>query len=135
LAALLTVIPYIGVFIGSLLPILYALVMTDSFFYPIAVFIWFQLVQALEGNVITPNIVGSQVSLNPLIAILSLLIGASVWGVAGMVLFTPLTAILKVFLDNIPALAAYGYLMSEGERKIVVKPSKHRWIDRFWRKK
>lgn len=128
LAAILTIIPYIGVFIGSLLPILYALVMTDSLFYPIAVFIWFQIVQALEGNLITPNIVGSQVSLNPLVAILALLVGASVWGIAGMILFTLLTAMLKVFLDNIPALAPYGYLLSEGDKK----PKKTLQLKKSW---
>jgi predicted PurR-regulated permease PerM len=117
LAALLTVIPYIGVFIGSLLPVLYALVMTDSLYYPMAVFIWFQVVQALEGNFITPSIVGSQVSLNPLVAIVALLIGAWVWGVSGMILFTPLTAMLKVMLDNIPSLSPYGYLLGEGEKQ------------------
>jgi predicted PurR-regulated permease PerM len=130
LAAILTVIPYIGVFIGSLLPILYALVMTDSLLYPLAVFIWFQAVQALEGNFITPNIVGSQVSLNPLVAIVALLLGAWVWGVPGMILFTPLTAMLKVFLDNIPELSPYGYLLSEGDK--VAKPSSNKSIWKKW---
>jgi putative heme transporter len=127
LSALLTVIPYVGVFIGSLLPILYALVMKESLYYPLTVFIWFQIVQSLEGNFITPNIVGSQVSLNPLVAILALLVGASVWGVPGMILFTPLTAMLKVFLDNIPSLAPYGYLLSDGGRKDVIKPNDKKW--------
>ncbi|MCU0445727.1 MAG: AI-2E family transporter [Microscillaceae bacterium] len=136
LAGLLTIIPYVGVFIGSLLPILYALVMTDSIFYPILVFAWFQLVQFLEGNFITPNIVGSQVSLNPIVAIVALLLGASIWGVSGMILFTPYTAMLKVLLDNIPELAPYGYLLGEGERTGVVKKlsvTQPWW--KFWRKK
>ena len=115
LAAFLTIIPYIGIFIGSLLPIVYALTMTDSLMYPLAVFIWFQVVQALEGNVITPNVVGSQVSINPLVAMLALLIGGNVWGIAGMILFVPFTAMLKVALDNIPMLAPYGFLLGEGE--------------------
>ncbi|TAE66854.1 MAG: AI-2E family transporter [Bacteroidetes bacterium] len=114
-AALLIVIPFIGVFIGSALPVLFALIMTDSLFYPVAIFVWFQIVQALEGNIITPNIVGSQISLNPLVAILALLIGASVWGIAGMVLFTPFTAMVKVIFDNIPSLTPYGYLLGQGE--------------------
>lgn len=134
LAGLLTIIPYIGVFIGSLLPILYALVMMDSVYYALAVFIWFQVVQFLEGNFITPNIVGSQVSLNPLVAIISLLIGASVWGVSGMILFTPYTAMLKVFLDNIPALSPYGYLLGEGEVK-PKKISKPNWLSNFFKSK
>ncbi|NJL11959.1 MAG: AI-2E family transporter [Microscillaceae bacterium] len=117
LAAILVILPYIGNLIGSLLPAVYALVMTDSFFYPVAVILWFQIVQAIEGNFITPNIVGSQVNLNPLVAIIALLTGAALWGIPGMILFTPLMAMLKVLLDNVPSLAPYGYLLSEGEKK------------------
>ncbi|SFF42647.1 AI-2E family transporter [Thermoflexibacter ruber] len=135
-AAFLTIIPYIGIFIGSLLPILYALAMTDSLFYPVAVLIWFQIVQVLEGNVITPNIVGSQVSINPLVAMLALLLGGSLWGIAGMIIFVPLTAMLKVVLDNIPALSPYGFLLSEGENK-VPKFKSNLFLKKllFWEKK
>jgi predicted PurR-regulated permease PerM len=111
LAALLTIIPYIGIFIGSLLPILYALFTTDSLFYPISIAIIFWLVQVLEGNLITPKIVGSQVQLNPFAAILALLVGGSVWGAAGMILFIPFTAMLKVVFDAVDALKPYGYLL------------------------
>ncbi len=136
LAAFLTIIPYIGIFIGSLLPILYALAMTDSLFYPLAVLIWFQIVQMLEGNVITPNIVGSQVSINPLVAMLALLIGGSLWGIAGMIIFVPLTAMLKVILDNIPTLAPYGFLLSEGEIKVNRFKIKPAFVSVFfWKRK
>lgn len=136
LAAFLTIIPYIGIFIGSLLPILYALAMTDSLFYPVAVLIWFQIVQMLEGNVITPNVVGSQVSINPLVAMLALLLGGSLWGIAGMIIFVPLTAMLKVILDNIPALSPYGFLLSEGEIK-ARKSKFNLFLKRmfFWKKR
>jgi predicted PurR-regulated permease PerM len=135
-AAFLTIIPYIGIFIGSTLPILYALAMTDSLFYPVAVLIWFQVVQMLEGNVITPNVVGSQVSINPLVAMLALLIGGSIWGVAGMILFVPLTAMVKVIFDNIPALAPVGFLLSEGEPKPIPQNTTPFWKQlMFWKRK
>jgi predicted PurR-regulated permease PerM len=135
-AAFLTIIPYIGIFIGSMLPIVYAVAMTESLFFPLAVFIWFQVVQMLEGNVITPNIVGSQVSINPLVAMLALLVGGSLWGIAGMILFVPLTAMVKVVFDNVPELVPYGFLLSEGEPK--TKPeNQNRFLEKiaFWRKK
>lgn len=135
LAAFLTIIPYIGIFIGSMLPIFYALAMTDSLFYPLAVFIWFQVVQMLEGNVITPNIVGSQVSINPLVAMLALLIGGSIWGIAGMILFVPLTAMVKVVFDNVPDLAPFGFLLSEGEPKAKNPTPNSTWRKMmFWKK-
>lgn len=125
-AALLNIIPFVGVFIGSLLPILYAIVTMDSLFYPVAIAVLFWFIQFLEGNIITPNIVGGKVSLNPFAAILALFVGAQVWGAAGMILFIPLTAILKVVLDNVPELKPYGFLLGEPG---VDKNNKKGWIE------
>ena len=111
LAALLTIIPYVGIFIGSLLPIMYALFTTDSLFYPISIAVVFGLVQFLEGNFITPNVVGNKVQLNPFAAILALLIGGAVWGPAGMILFIPFLAMLKVIFDAVDDLKPYGFIL------------------------
>src|SRR3546814_5216445 len=80
LASLLLLIPYIGIAIGSLLPALFALATKDSAWYALGVIGWFQVVQFLEGNFITPNIVGGKVSINPLMAIISLLLGGLLFG-------------------------------------------------------
>src|SRR5690606_15662644 len=64
LASLLMLLPYIGIAIGSILPALFALAVKDSAWYAVGVIAWFQVVQFLEGNIITPNIVGSKVSIN-----------------------------------------------------------------------
>lgn len=117
LAALLTIIPYVGIFIGSLLPTIYAFITTDSLFYPIAVAVLFGFVQFLEGNFITPNIVGSKVSLNPFAAILALLVGGMMWGPAGMILFIPFLAMFKVLCDVIDPLKPFGYVLGVPEVK------------------
>ena len=111
-AALLAVIPYIGTFIGGLLPTLYALINYDSLWMPVLVIILYVSVQALEGNVLTPKIVGSKVSLNPLFALIALFTGGLIWGIAGMILFIPMMAILKVLFDNIDGMRPYGVLLS-----------------------
>lgn len=111
LASVLTIIPYIGIFLGSLLPILFALVTKDSLWYPIGVAILFWAVQFLEGNFITPNIVGGRVSINPYAAIIALFIGGMVWGAIGMILSIPLLAIIKVICDAIPSLKPIGFLL------------------------
>lgn len=111
-AALLAIVPYIGTFIGGLLPILYALVNYDSLLTPLFVLLWYLFVQAIEGNILTPKIVGSQVSLNPLIALIALIAGGVLWGVAGMILFIPFISILKVLFDNTGTLKPYGVLLS-----------------------
>ena len=124
LAAFLLLIPYIGIMIGSLLPIVYALVTKDSPVYAVGVAGIFLFVQFLEGNFITPHIVGSKVSVNPLAAIIALILGGQLWGVAGLVLALPLTAILKVVFDNIESMKPYGYLIGEPEQTHKPKPKR-----------
>ena len=111
LAAVLTIIPYIGIFIGSLLPIVFAFVTTDSLWYPLGVALIFWGVQFLEGNFITPNIVGGRVSINPFAAILALFFGGIIWGPIGMILSIPILAITKVIFDAIEPLQPYGFLI------------------------
>jgi predicted PurR-regulated permease PerM len=112
-AALLLLIPYIGVIIGSLLPIMMALVIKDSPVYALGVGATFMTIQFLEGNFITPYIVGSKISINPLMAIVALLLGGMLWGISGMVLALPMVAILKVILDHSRRLHPFGYLLGE----------------------
>lgn len=116
LASLLMLLPYIGIAIGSILPALFALATKDSAWYALGVIIWFQLVQFLEGNIITPNIVGSKVSINPLMAIISILLGGMLFGLAGLILALPLTATIKVIFDAIPSMNAFGFLIGEPEK-------------------
>jgi hypothetical protein len=75
-------------------------------------------VQFLEGNFITPNIVGSKVSINPLAAIIMLLLGGQLWGLPGLILALPLTAILKVILDATPTMEPYGFLLGEPGKEV-----------------
>jgi len=114
-AALLTIIPYVGVFIGSAMPIMFAFFTTDSLFYPIAIFFSFWLIQIIEGNLITPNIVGDKVELNPFVIIIAIFIGGSLWGPVGMVLAVPYIAILKVIMENIDSLYPYSKFLGMPE--------------------
>lgn len=120
LAALLTIFPYIGIFIGSLVPALFALATKDSAWYAAGVILWFQAVQTLEGNFITPKVVGGKANLNPLVSLLSFFLGGMLFGIAGMILALPLMAILKVIFDSIPETKAYGFLLSEPEDSYIL---------------
>src|SRR5690606_33149641 len=104
IAASLNIIPFVGPFIGATLPIIFAFVTKDSLFYPIAVLGSFIVIQSIEGNFLTPKIVGNNVSLNPLVTLIALIVGGSIWGVVGMILFIPLVAILKEIFDAIDGL-------------------------------
>lgn len=114
-AAFLLLIPYIGVMIGSILPALMALITKDSPMYALAVLAIFGVVQFLEGNFITPNIVGSKVSINPMAAMIVLILWGNLWGVSGLILALPCIAIIKVIFDLVEPLKPFGYLLGDAE--------------------
>lgn len=121
-AAILNLIPYFGTLLGALIPILYVLVaMDDPFNMVLRVVFMFIIVQFLENNIITPNIVGGNVRLNALTVIIGLLIGNMVWGLPGMLVVIPFIAIIKIIMRDIPGLEPYAYLLSSrglGKHKI-----------------
>jgi len=92
LGGVLVIIPYIGILIGSALPVIVALITKDSYWYAVGVMGVFLFVHILEGNLITPYVVGSKISINPLIAVFSLLLFGKLWGLSGLILALPVTA-------------------------------------------
>ena len=123
LAALLLLIPYIGIIIGSLIPAIIALVTKDSAWYAFGVIALFSFVQFLEGNFITPKITGSKVSINAMTAIVSIIAFSMLWGTSGMILALPIVASLKILFDNINGLEPYGYLLGEPEEEHLTQNS------------
>ncbi|MEX2593371.1 MAG: AI-2E family transporter [Anditalea sp.] len=131
LAALLILIPYIGIAIGSIIPALFALATMDSYWYALGIIIWFQVVQFLEANFITPNIVGGKVSLNPLIAIMSLLLGGMLFGLAGLILALPLVASIKIILNIDEATRPFSFLIGEPENYHLERDSHQKLLDHY----
>lgn len=117
LGSFLLIIPYIGIAIGAMLPAMVALVTKDSYWYAVGVVGVFWFVQILEGNIITPNVTGSKISLNAFVSILSLIVFAMLWGIAGMILALPVTAMVKIIFDHNPRTEAYGFLLGEPDVK------------------
>lgn len=114
-ASILTIIPYIGILIGAALPAVFTLATTGNLLDAVLVVLIFMFVQFLEGNFITPFVVGSKVSINPFAAIVALLIGGEIWGAAGMVLSIPMIAMMKVIFDVYPPLQPFGFLLADIE--------------------
>jgi predicted PurR-regulated permease PerM len=113
LAAAMSIIPYVGTTLGASIPVLYAFMSHDSLWIPFAVAVLFWVIQLIESNFLSPKIVGSSLQINALAAILSLLIGASVWGVAGMILFLPFVAMLKVICEEYEQLKPVALLIGD----------------------
>jgi predicted PurR-regulated permease PerM len=100
LGAFLAIIPYVGTITGALLPMLYAFISYDAIWMVIAVAILFWLVQLVTDNFLSPKILGGSMNINALTAILSLIVGGVVWGIAGMILFLPYAAMFKIVCEE-----------------------------------
>lgn len=117
IGALLNVIPYIGGLVAIAIPMLLAIATKE----PIAalwVFIAYIIVQFIDNNLFVPKIVASKVKINALVSIIVVLIGGALWGIAGMFLSIPLTAIVKVIFDRIDTLAPFGFLLGDNQPDI-----------------
>lgn len=112
LGALLNVIPYLGGIIAMALFAAIALV-TKSPAYVLYVLILYSLIQFIDNNYIVPKIVGSKVKLNALISIIVVIVGAALWGIPGMFLSIPLTAVVKLILDRIESWKCWGFLLGD----------------------
>jgi predicted PurR-regulated permease PerM len=121
LAALLNIIPYVGVLIGSIFPIIMALVFKDSMWYAVAVAGVMSVNQFIDNNFLTPKIVGSHVRINPLVTIMAIVAGGILWGIPGMILFIPLLGMFKIICDQIDPLKPLGYMLGDEDEEKKVK--------------
>jgi predicted PurR-regulated permease PerM len=98
LAGLLFVVPYVGTATGVILGSVLALLEFGFDHHILVVWGVFGAVQALEGFVLTPHIVGDKVGLPPLVVMIALIVGGNLLGIWGMLLAIPITAALSVIL-------------------------------------
>jgi predicted PurR-regulated permease PerM len=108
ITAFMTIIPYFGIIISALLPISISWINTGNVWQPLGVIGVFSLVQYLEANLIFPYIVGKQVNINTLAAIMAIFIGSLIWGVAGMILFLPFVAMFRIFAGHFEELKPWA---------------------------
>jgi predicted PurR-regulated permease PerM len=111
IGAVLNIIPYIGGVVATALAMIIAFVTKDSLMYPILVLLLYLVIQFIDNNYIVPIVVASRVKINALISLIAVLIGGAVWGISGMFLSIPLTAILKVIFDHVESLKPWGFLL------------------------
>lgn len=118
ISAFFNFIPYFGTLIGGLIPFLVAIITMDSPHYALGVAILFLIIQFLENNILTPNITGGNVKLNPFMTILSIIVGGLVWGVPGMFLSVPFLAMFKIVCDHVEPLRPISFLLgTQGTEK------------------
>lgn len=115
LAAVLSLIPYIGNIIGFGLALIFGYLTSGETTVLIGVIITFSVAQFVESYILEPYVVGDQVDLHPFFVILAVIIGNSIWGIAGMVLSIPVLAIINVVLINVGPLKPFGFLFRKNE--------------------
>ena len=115
LCGLLEIVPFIGNITGTIITVLIAAVNGANFSVLIGIVGTYGIVQFIQGWLLEPFIVGSQVKINPLFTIIALVIGELVWGIPGIFLAIPLIAMFKIVCDHIESLKPYGFLIGEIE--------------------
>ena len=100
-AFLLNFIPSIGSIIATLLPVPVVL-MSPSLSMPAAIMAIAipGVIQFSVGNVIEPKIMGDELDLHPVTILLTLIVWGMLWGIAGMLLATPITAVMKILFSK-----------------------------------
>jgi predicted PurR-regulated permease PerM len=112
IGALLNIIPYLGAIIAATIFMFIAL-LTKTPIFMLYVLIMYLFIQFIDNNFLIPKVVAARVKINALVSIVVVIIGGTIWGVPGMFLAIPLTAIVKVIFDHIEPLKPWGFLLGD----------------------
>lgn len=111
LAGLLNFIPYVGAIIGMFFP---AVVAYMQFGTPSAM-LWsafiYMMLTGVEGNLITPIVLGRHLRLNSLAVLIGLIFWGWLWGAIGMLLAIPILAVMRVVAEHVEDLRPLGELL------------------------
>jgi AI-2 transport protein TqsA len=114
LTFLLNFVPYVGSVVAWTMPTLLAFLQLDPGWQPIAVAALLLADHSLTAYVIEPAMTGKAVDLSPLVILLALAFWGLCWGLEGMLPAVPLTVVLRIVLDHLPATRPVARLMGEG---------------------
>jgi predicted PurR-regulated permease PerM len=120
IVAIMTIIPYVGVLIGGLVPLFISLI-DGSLNQSISVVIIILAVNTIDHYFIEPYVVGGSVNISPFFTIFVLILGGLIWGIAGIILFLPLSGIIKIVFENVEGLQPYASLIGDQRESTVHK--------------
>jgi predicted PurR-regulated permease PerM len=112
MVAVLNFVPYLGALTGIICMTLGAVLSYDSLGYALVFPASYLLIAVLEGNFITPWVLGRSLTLNPVIILIALAFWGWMWGISGMILAVPILATFKIFCDHIEPMAPVAEFMS-----------------------
>ncbi len=108
LACVLTYIPYLGAVVGIGILALASVLVFDDLGHALSVPAVYLVVSFLEGNFVTPLVLGRRLTLNPVVIFVGLLFWFFIWGIPGALLAVPTLAIFKIVCDHVDTLAPLG---------------------------
>jgi AI-2 transport protein TqsA len=111
LAFLLNFIPSVGSVLAAGLRVGFAFFQFGTFWTPFWILVLTSGSDLIMGNLVEPRIMGKGLGLSPLLILFSLLFWGWLWGIPGMILSVPLTAVIKIICQNISALRPIAVLM------------------------
>ncbi len=109
---LLNYIPVLGSYVATILPVLFSFLQFGSFTPGLLLLLFVGTIQLVIGNFIDPRVMGNSVNLSPLVIILSLAFWGAIWGIVGMFLSVPITAIIVVAFSKMPRFRPFAILMT-----------------------
>ncbi len=113
LACLLNFIPSVGSIIATLLPVPVVVVSPDISTTTATLAILLpSLIQIIIGNIIEPKVMGEALDLHPIVILMTLIVWGMLWGVVGMLLATPMTAILKILFERLEPMAPVAQVLA-----------------------
>jgi predicted PurR-regulated permease PerM len=113
LSAFLSLVPYVGLPLSVIPPVMAALAIPNKFKIVVAVLIFTAALHILAMNFLYPKVVGKRVRLNPLAVTVALMFWGLMWGGTGLVLAVPLMAALKAVCDNVESLQSLGRMLGD----------------------
>ena len=117
IAAILNIIPYLGIFMACILTALITLT-TDRPSTVVWVIISMIIIHMLDSNILMPKIMSSKVKLNALATIIGITTGTLLWGIPGTFMAVPILAIMKVIFEEIEAFQPLAILMGDDDSEV-----------------
>ncbi len=111
MAAILNFAPYVGPLIGMLVMLLMGFVAFDDLWRSLLPAAIYLAIHTLEGQIITPIVLGQRMRLSPLVLILSLMLMGWLWGIVGLLLAVPLLVCVKLVLERIEGMDGWARLL------------------------
>ena len=111
LAFLLNYIPNVGSLLAEIFPVILAFLQFEGIVTPLIILILLVGMQTTMGNVVEPKVMAFSLNLSPLVVLVALIFWGWLWGIVGMIIAVPMTAILKIIFENIEELSSLAKLM------------------------